>query len=122
MEAGLTILYLHARKAWLNGLSPKENRDTATGLWPGCHQLAQEYPELDIILNGGLETLDDIKSAAGGGAFCGVMIGRSAYKTPGQFAAMSADIFGHEAGRFGSGNLADERLCRECLPARCSPA
>ena len=97
MQAGLKILYLHARKAWLNGLSPKENREIPPLDYGRAVKLAQEYPELDIILNGGLETLDDVKSAAGGGAFCGVMIGRSAYKTPGQFAAMSADIFGHES-------------------------
>ena len=96
MEAGQKILYLHARKAWLNGLSPKENREIPPLDYGRAVTLAQEYPELDIILNGGLETLDDIKSVAGGEAFCGVMIGRSAYKTPRQLAAMSADIFGHD--------------------------
>ena len=97
MKAGLKILYLHARKAWLNGLSPKENREIPPLDYRRAVKLATDYPELGVVLNGGLETLDDIKKTAGGGVFCGVMIGRSAYKTPGQLAAMSAGIFGHEA-------------------------
>ena len=59
-------------------------------------QLATDYPDLDIILNGGLETLEDIQSATEAGLFCGVMIGRAAYKTPRQLGYISSALFGHE--------------------------
>lgn len=96
IKAGVKIIYLHARKAWLNGLSPKENREIPPLNYSRAARLAADYPELDIILNGGLETAKDIRAASEKGAFCGVMVGRAAYKTPRELAAMSAEIFGHE--------------------------
>ncbi|MBL6775886.1 MAG: tRNA dihydrouridine(20/20a) synthase DusA [Alphaproteobacteria bacterium] len=95
-EAGVKIIYLHARKAWLNGLSPKENREVPPLDYGRASQLAADYPDLDIILNGGLETLEDIQSATEAGLFCGVMIGRAAYKTPRQLGYISSALFGHE--------------------------
>ena len=95
-EAGVKIIYLHARKAWLNGLSPKENREVPPLDYGRAGKLAADYPDLDIILNGGLETLEDIQSAAAAGLFSGVMIGRSAYKTPRQLGTISSALFGHD--------------------------
>jgi len=95
LEAGLKILYLHARKSWLNGLSPKENREIPPLDYGRAEKLASDYKELDIILNGGLNRLDDIEHAASNKGFSGVMVGRAAYKTPRELAEMSVGIFGH---------------------------
>jgi tRNA-dihydrouridine synthase A len=78
--AGVTVIYLHARKAWLNGLSPKENRDIPPLDYDRAFRLAGRRPDLDIILNGGLDTVDVVMPELG--RFAGVMLGRSAYRTP----------------------------------------
>lgn len=100
--AGATVIYLHARKAWLNGLSPKENRDIPPLDYDRAARLALRCPELDIILNGGLTDSDQIADAIlplnetyGSAVFAGVMVGRSAYQTPDRLADMAADYFGH---------------------------
>ena len=71
IKAGVKIIYLHARKAWLNGLSPRKNREIPPLNYSRAAGLAADYPELDIILNGGLETAEDIRAASEKGAFCG---------------------------------------------------
>jgi hypothetical protein len=55
--AGVTVIYLHARKAWLNGLSPKENRDIPPLDYDRAARLAERRPDLDVILNGGLDSV-----------------------------------------------------------------
>ena len=83
-DAGAQVIYLHARKAWLNGLSPKENREIPPLDYGRAERLARRRPDLDIILNGGL-TDRDMTSAMlqpVGQIFAGVMLGRAAYKTP----------------------------------------
>jgi tRNA-dihydrouridine synthase A len=102
--AGATVIYLHARKAWLNGLSPKENRDIPPLDYDRAARLALRYPELDIILNGGLTDSNQISDAIlplnemyGAAVFAGVMVGRSAYQTPDRLADMAADYFGHSS-------------------------
>ena len=71
---------IHARKAWLKGLSPKENREIPPLNYGRVHQLKAEFPHLNIILNGGLATLESAKSEMQN--LDGVMLGRAAYHTP----------------------------------------
>ena len=52
---------MHARKAWLKGLSPKQNRDVPPLMYDRVYQLKKEFPELHISINGGVKTLDDVE-------------------------------------------------------------
>ncbi len=78
--AGCTTFIVHARKAWLKGLSPKENREIPPLDYPRVYRLKASRPDLEIIINGGIETLDacvgHIKHVDG------VMLGRAAYHDP----------------------------------------
>ncbi|MEM5518246.1 tRNA dihydrouridine(20/20a) synthase DusA [Henriciella sp. AS95] len=78
--AGCEVFTVHARKAWLSGLSPKENRDIPPLDYDLVADLKAERPDLTIILNGGIKTLAD--SAEHLKTFDGVMLGRAAYQTP----------------------------------------
>ena len=90
--AGVSVFYLHARKAWLNGLSPKENRTIPPLDYDRACRLAKRRSDLSVILNGGLETADQALAEMRG---CnGVMIGRAAYRTPYVLAEMAQRIFG----------------------------
>jgi tRNA-dihydrouridine synthase A len=71
---------VHARKAWLQGLSPKENREIPPLNYDLVYQLKQDFPELEIIINGGIQTLADASSHLS--YVDGIMMGRSAYQTP----------------------------------------
>lgn len=90
--AGCRTFIIHARKAWLQGLSPKENREKPPLNYERVYQLKAEFPELEIILNGGVTTLD---AALGHlAALDGVMIGREAYQNPYMLADADRRIFG----------------------------
>ena len=90
--AGVSVFYLHARKAWLNGLSPKENRIIPPLDYARVRRLATRRSDLSVILNGGLETTDQAIAEMHG---CdGVMIGRAAYRTPYMLTEMAQRIFG----------------------------
>ena len=78
---GITSFTIHARKAWLDGLSPKENRTIPPLNYPLVYKMKSRFPELEIILNGGLETLADAQNAMKNG-LDGAMIGRAAYHEP----------------------------------------
>lgn len=79
-RAGVSSIIVHARKAWLKGLSPKENREIPPLDYQRVHQLKQQFPQLEIILNGGLKNLDQVTEQL---AFIdGCMIGREAYHNP----------------------------------------
>ncbi len=86
------IFTIHARKAWLKGLSPKENRDIPPLHYDYPHRLKQERPDLTVILNGGLLTLE--QSSPHLEALDGVMIGRAAYQDPWIFAEADQKIYG----------------------------
>ena len=90
--AGVSVFYLHARKAWLNGLSPKENRKIPPLDYDRARRLATRRSDLSVILNGGLETAD--QAIAEMHSCNGVMIGRAAYRTPYVLAEMAQRIFG----------------------------
>jgi tRNA-dihydrouridine synthase A len=80
-QAGVTRFTIHARKAWLEGLSPKENRDIPPLDYPLVHKMKAAYPDLHISINGGIATLDDGVPHLDQG-LDGVMIGRAAYHQP----------------------------------------
>ena len=93
--AGCGAFIVHARKAWLQGLSPKENREIPPLQYPLVHRLKKDFGALEIIINGGFKTLD---AAAGQLAFLdGVMIGREAYQNPWLLAEADARFFGATA-------------------------
>ncbi|MBX3490802.1 tRNA dihydrouridine(20/20a) synthase DusA [Parvibaculum sp.] len=79
-EAGCETLIVHARKAWLEGLSPKENRDVPPLDYPLVHELKRDMPGMEIIINGGIATLDE--AVAHLAHVDGVMLGRAAYQNP----------------------------------------
>jgi tRNA-dihydrouridine synthase A len=91
-EAGCRTFILHARKAWLNGLSPKANRTVPPLRYEMVYRLKQELPALEIVLNGGVRTLDEAHSHLG--QVDGVMIGREAYQNPYLLAEADSRIFG----------------------------
>ncbi|MDC0738558.1 tRNA dihydrouridine(20/20a) synthase DusA [Cognatishimia sp. SS12] len=78
---GITRFTLHARKAWLKGLSPKENRDIPPLDYDLVHQMKAEFPHLHLSINGGIQTLDAAMPHLERG-LDGVMIGRAAYHDP----------------------------------------
>jgi len=78
--AGATHFIIHARKAWLKGLSPKENRDVPPLDYGLVHAMKARYPHLEICLNGGIKTIAEAKAEAQG--LDGVMLGRAAYHDP----------------------------------------
>lgn len=90
--AGVTTFVVHARKAWLQGLSPKENRDIPPLDYPLVYRLKRERPALTIVLNGGVASLDE--AAAHLEHVDGVMLGRAAYHEPGILGSVDARIFG----------------------------
>ncbi|GAB3683096.1 tRNA dihydrouridine(20/20a) synthase DusA [Salinisphaera aquimarina] len=95
MAAGADHLTVHARKAWLSGLSPKENRDIPPLDYPRVHRLKGEFADLPMSINGGFTDLD--AAAAQLDHVDGVMIGREAYRNPYVMAAVDRRFFGAEA-------------------------
>ncbi|MBU3070850.1 tRNA dihydrouridine(20/20a) synthase DusA [Aestuariicella sp. G3-2] len=79
-KTGCKTFIVHARKAWLQGLSPKENREVPPLRYDMVHQLKREFPELEIVINGGLHTLEQCEEQVTG--LDGVMVGREAYSNP----------------------------------------
>lgn len=77
VEVGVDALIVHARKAWLKGLSPKENRDVPPLCYETVYQLKQDFPDLELIINGGIQTVDDMRAHLK--KVDGVMLGRAAY-------------------------------------------
>ncbi|OYX87703.1 MAG: tRNA dihydrouridine(20/20a) synthase DusA, partial [Xanthobacter sp. 35-67-6] len=78
--AGTDALIVHARKAWLQGLSPKENREVPPLDYDIVHRLKAAHPDWPIVLNGGIASLDDAQRHLG--ALDGIMMGRAAYLEP----------------------------------------
>lgn len=91
-EAGCRTVIVHARKAWLKGLSPKENRDVPPLDYDRVRRLKARRPDLEILLNGGLGDLETgIAESAG---LNGMMLGRAAYHTPWLLAEVDARVYG----------------------------
>ena len=105
--AGVRRFTIHARKAWLEGLSPKENRDIPPLDYDLVLRMKREFPQLHISVNGGIDTLEQARGFLEAG-LDGVMIGRAAYHTPGNI-LLGADeeIFG-QPGRKTAEQVVDE--------------
>jgi tRNA-dihydrouridine synthase A len=91
-DAGGDTFIVHARKAWLQGLSPKENREIPPLNYPRVHRLKETRPELSISINGGIKTLEDTQAQLA--LVDGVMMGREVYSNPYIMASVDKDIFG----------------------------
>jgi len=91
-DAGCTRLIVHARKAWLEGLSPKENRDVPPLEYERAYALKAAVPEMEIIVNGGILTLDEAATHLVHAD--GVMLGRAAYQTPYVLADVDRRFYG----------------------------
>ena len=91
-EAGCEVFIVHARNAWLQGVSPKENRELPPLRYELVHQLKKDFPHLTIVLNGGVKT--DAQIAEQLQHVDGVMVGRQAYHDPWQMAGWDSTFFG----------------------------
>jgi len=94
-SAGVDALWVHARKAWLEGLSPKENRDIPPLDYDRVYRLKAKFRNRFIGINGGIQNLDEVVQHLA--HVDGVMLGRAAYHTPGMLAAADATICGEAA-------------------------
>ena len=93
-DAGCKVFLVHARKAWLQGLSPKQNPDVPPLEYELVYLLKQSFPELEIVINGGINTLDECDTHLQ--HVDGVMVGREAYSNPYLFADVDRRIYGCE--------------------------
>lgn len=93
-RAGCDVFIVHARKAWLKGLSPKENREIPPLNYPRVYQLKQDFPQLEIVINGGLTTLDACEAQLA--HVDGVMVGREAYHNPMLLADVDLRLYGDD--------------------------
>lgn len=91
-EAGIRRVTVHARKAWLQGLSPKENREVPPLDYDLVARMIPEFPDLTICVNGGIGTLDEAEALLARG-FAGVMIGRAAYHRPAEILGPADRLF-----------------------------
>jgi tRNA-dihydrouridine synthase A len=94
-DAGCTVFIAHARNAWLKGLSPKENREIPPLRYEVVHQLKRDFPHLTIVLNGGVQSNDEIARHLE--HVDGVMLGREAYHNPWLMAEWDARFYGEPA-------------------------
>jgi tRNA-dihydrouridine synthase A len=93
-SAGCQVFIIHARKAWLNGLSPKQNREIPPLRYDIVKKIKQDFPHLTIILNGGIKNLIDINEHLSD--VDGIMIGREAYSNPYLLADIHKKYFSSE--------------------------
>ena len=91
LEAGVEVLAVHARKAWLQGLSPKENREIPPLDYQRVYRLKQEFPQLVVVINGGITTVDAVREHLS--HVDGVMLGRAAYHDPYVLARVEAALY-----------------------------
>lgn len=94
-EAGCRIFILHARKAWLQGLSPKQNRDVPPLNYPRVYRLKQQHPELTLGINGGIKTLESCREHLQ--IMDSVMLGRALWDNPLLAAEVDQQLFGLDA-------------------------
>ena len=90
-KGGCRDFTIHARKAWLSGLSPKENREIPPLDYPRAYQLKRDFPQLTIGVNGGVKTLEEVKEHLQ--HLDGVMVGREAYQNPYILAEVDQQLF-----------------------------
>ena len=90
-ESGCTVFIMHARKAFLEGLSPKQNRDVPPLHYDWVYRLKKESPDLEVVINGGINSIADVKSHLD--HVDGVMLGRAAYQSPWILAECQQQLF-----------------------------
>jgi tRNA-dihydrouridine synthase A len=93
-QAGVDTFAVHARKAWLSGLSPRENREVPPLDYGLVYELKRAKPELTILINGGIASLDEAQAHLA--HVDGVMLGRAAYQTPAMLLDVDARFFGED--------------------------
>ena len=91
-DAGCEVFIVHARNAWLQGLSPKENREVPPLRYEVVYRLAADFPQAQFVLNGGITSLTQAAGALQ--RLHGVMLGRAAYHDPYLLAAVDGELFG----------------------------
>ncbi len=91
-RGGCDTFIIHARKAWLSGLSPKENREVPPLDYPRVYQLKRDFSHLTMAINGGIKTLDEAKQHLE--HMDGVMLGREVYQNPGILLDVDRELFG----------------------------
>jgi len=94
-NAGVDALIVHARKAWLKGLSPRENRDVPPLDYGRVYRLKAAHPRLPVVLNGGVTGIDEVAGHLS--HLDGVMMGRAAYQEPWRLLAVDPQLFGEPA-------------------------
>ena len=94
VAARADALIVHARKAWLDGLSPRENRDVPPLDYERVYRLKRSFPALTVVLNGGIATIAE--AAALIGRVDGVMMGRAAYREPWRLLDVDRELFAQE--------------------------
>lgn len=94
-EAGCQTFIIHARKAWLTGLSPKENRDIPPLDYPRVYKIKALFPELEIIINGGIKTFEETQEHLK--HVDGVMMGREIYHNPYLMSEVDSKVYGIDA-------------------------
>lgn len=94
-DAGCDVFVVHARKAWLKGLSPKANRDVPPLDYELVYKLKEEFPELEIIINGGIDTIEQCQQHLE--HVDGVMVGREAYSNPYMLSQVDQAFYGVES-------------------------
>lgn len=92
LGAGVQVLVVHARKAWLQGLSPKENRDVPPLDYERVYRLKREFPQLVVVINGGVSTVEQVQAHLA--RLDGVMLGRAAYHDPYLLAQLEHALYG----------------------------
>jgi tRNA-dihydrouridine synthase A len=92
LEAGVGVLVVHARKAWLKGLSPKENREIPPLDYERVYRLKREFPQLVVAINGGVTTVEQVRAHLA--QVDGVMLGRAAYHDPYLLARLESALYG----------------------------
>jgi len=108
-QNGVSSFTIHARKAWLSGLSPKQNRDVPPLDYELVHEIKKERPELEIILNGGLQTFNQAVHEINKG-LDGAMIGRTAYHNPMEILANADSLFETNTNKKTVNKIIDEML------------
>lgn len=114
-DAGCGVFLVHARNAWLQGLSPKENREVPPLKHAWVHRLKRERPDLIVLINGGIVTLED--ALAHVPRVDGVVLGRAAYHDPYLLYRLDSAMYGTPvSGMLGVGLIAREELLRRLRP------
>jgi tRNA-dihydrouridine synthase A len=94
VSVGCQTFIIHARKAWLKGLSPKQNRDIPPLRYEAVYQLKNEFQDIEIVINGGIISLDEVRYHLL--LTDGVMVGREAYRNPSMLMEVDRLVFGVE--------------------------